>query len=117
MEERIIDLYKCERLHGDDPLVYWHNQVIEKREDELTVSDVARCIRQNLFMETAVEMMLVYLLQNPYEGDVYGGELLEKAGEIDIEYLMDHKDTVSEIVEKAYKFVDTYDWECEEDKQ
>lgn len=116
MEEKIKDLYKCERLNSDDPLAVWHNQVIEKSEDELTVSDVARCIRQNLFMETAVEMMLVYLLHNPYIGDVYDGELMDKTGEIDVKYLMNHKDTVSEIIEKAYRFIESYEWECEEDK-
>ncbi len=117
MEEKIKDLYKCDKLDGDDPLVIWHNQVIEKRENELTVSDVARCIRQNLFMEVAVEMMLVYLLHNPYEGDAYKGELMEKAGEIDLKYLVNHKSTISEILEKAYEFSDSYEWESEEDKK
>ena len=31
MEEKIRDLYNCNKLIGDDPLVIWHNQVIEKK--------------------------------------------------------------------------------------
>ena len=88
MEEKIKELYNCDKLKGDDSLVIWYNQVIEKTADELTVSDVARCIRQNLFLETAYEMLMVYLLQNPYEGDVYEGELIGKACEIDLKYLL-----------------------------
>ena len=70
MKEKIKDLYNCKKLSGDDPLVTWHNQVMEKKVYELSISDVARCIRQNLFLESAYEMLLVYLLHNPYAGDV-----------------------------------------------
>lgn len=115
--EKIKYLYKCESLDGHDPLVTWYNMVIQKTENELTVSDVARCIRQNLFMETAVEMMMVYLLHNPYEGDVYGGELMEKAGNIDVKYLVRYKGTILEIIEKANKLIKTNEWACEEDKK
>lgn len=116
MDKKIKELYKCERLKGKDPLVIWHNRVIEKREDELTISDVARCIRQNLFVETAAEMLLVYLLHDPYTGDVYGGELMEKARDIDIKYLLKHKDIVSEIIEKANEFIENNKWESDEEK-
>ena len=116
MKDKIKDIYKCEKLKGNDPLVLWHNQVIEKREEQLTVSDVARCIRQNLFMECAGEMMLAYLLHNPYAGDAYCGELMDKAGEMDSKYLLKHKDTILEIIDKAYEFIDENKWECEEEK-
>ena len=110
------DIYKCNKLKGDDALVIWYNEVIEKSPDELNISDVTRCIRQNLFTETAYEMLLVYLLNNPYAGDVYGGELMDKAADIDREYLLQHKKTVSEIIKNAGNFIETYEWEVEEDK-
>ena len=116
MEEKIKGLYNCEKLVGDDPLVIWHNQVIEKKVDELTVSDVARCIRQNLFLESAYEMLLVYLLQNPYVGDMYDGELMEKASQIDHDFILNHKKVILEIIEKSKQFTDSYDWNCDEDK-
>ena len=116
MKEKIKDLYNCKKLSGDDPLVTWHNQVMEKKVYELSISDVARCIRQNLFLESAYEMLLVYLLHNPYAGDAYEGELMDKAGEIDHNYLIKHKETILEIIENAKSFIAKYDWQCDEDK-
>ena len=61
-------------------------------------------------------MLPVYLLHNPYAGDAYGGELMDKAADIDREYLLQHKKTVSEIIKNAASFIETYEWEAEEDK-
>ena len=116
MEQKIKDIYKSEKLEGDDPLVIWHNRIIEKNVDELTVSDVARCFRQNLFLEIAYEMLLEYLLHNPYKGDYYEGELMDKANEIENGYIKKHKDTIIKLIENAHRFIETYEWECEEDK-
>ena len=116
MKEKLKAIYKCEKLEGDDLLVIWHNQVIEKRVDELTVSDVARCFRQNLFLEIAYEMLLVYLLHNPYEGDVSEGELMDKASEIENGYIKKYKDTIIKIIENAHRFIETHEWEFDEDK-
>lgn len=116
MEEKIKDIYNCTRLNGNDSLLIWYNQVIEKTVAELTVADVARCIRQELFVEKAYEVMLAYLLHNPYAGDVYEGELIEKASEVDKTIIIRHKTTLCEIIEKAKIFIDEYDWLCDEDK-
>ncbi len=116
MEEKIKDIYKCKSLDGNDSLVIWHNQVIEKKAEELTIADVARCIRQNLFTEIAYEVLLAYLLNNPYAGDLYEGELMDKASKVDKELISKHKSTIQEIIEKANTFIKTYEWLCEEDK-
>ncbi|MDO4438914.1 MAG: contact-dependent growth inhibition system immunity protein [Eubacteriales bacterium] len=116
MEEKIKDKYECDKLVGNDTLVMWYNQVIEKNIGELTISDVARCIRQKLFLDTAYEMLLVYLLHDPYAGDIYAGELMEKACEVDSDFIIKHKDSVSEIIEHAQQFIDNHTWEFEEDK-
>ena len=122
MKEKIKDIYSCRPLYenhplyGSDPLVVWHNQVIEKYADELTIADVARCIRQNVFVEKAYEMLLVYLLNNPYEGDIYDGELMDKASEVDKDIIVKYKKTIAEIIENAEQFIHTYDWQYEEDK-
>ena len=117
MEQRIREIYNCEKIEGNDPLVQWYNAVIEKHVDELTISDVARCIRQNIFIESAYEVLLAYLLQNPYEGDVYEGELMDKAGKVDKNIIIKYKETILEIINIAQEFIKTYDWICEEDKE
>ena len=105
MEEKIKDIYNCSPLKGDDPLIIWYNSVIEKKVSELTVADVARCIRQGLFVEKAYEVLLAYLMHNPYEGDVYEGELMEKASEVDLALIKKHKTTLTKIIEKAKSFI------------
>ena len=116
MEEKIKSIYNCNEIEGNDPLVIWHNQVIEKCESEMTISDVARCIRQNLFLKSAYEMLLVYLMHNPYEGDAYEGELMEKASLMDEEFIANHRSVVSKIVRDAYRFIENNYWEFEDDK-
>ena len=116
MEEKIKEIYDCTPLTGEDSLVIWYNHVINKTVAELTVADAARCIRQGLFVEKAYEVLLAYLLHNPYEGDVYEGELMDKAIEVDDELIIKHKTTIIEIIERAEFFISGYEWICEEDK-
>lgn len=116
MEEKIREMYDCAPLTGDDPLVIWYNHVIDKTVAELTVADVARCIRQRLFVENAYEALLAYLLHNPYEGDVYEGELMDKATEVDDELITKYKATIVEIIDAAEKFINEHEWVCKEDK-
>ena len=114
--KKIREIYSCDRLEGDDSLVIWHNNVIEKCPDELTSSDVARCIRQKLFLEVAYEKLLGLLLQDPHAGDLYAGELLEKASEVDKEYIKKQRDEITEIVNLAGEFAKVHEWEKSEDK-
>lgn len=116
MEEKLKEIYGCTKLTGSDSLVNWYNQVIEKPIDELTIADVARCIRQNLFGEAAYEMLLVYLLHDPYAGDVYAGELMEKVSEADPKFITKHRNTISEIIEQANRFIKNHTWEFDEDR-
>ncbi len=117
MEEIIKDIYNATKLSGNSPLVEWHNNVIEKMQAELTISDVARCIRQNIFVETAYEMLIVYLMQNPLAGDMYPGELMEKAGEVDKQLILKHSQSLQDIIKKAEAFIQDNEWELEEEKE
>ena len=117
MEEKIKDVYKVEKLKGNDSLVEWHNSVIEKTETELTVADVARCIRQNIFVEVAYEMLIVYLMHDSYAGDMFPGELMEKASEVGSELILKYSNSLKEIIEKAEIFIENNNWECEEDRE
>ena len=117
MEVKIKDIYNAEKLSGNDSLVEWHNNVIEKTEAELTVSDVARCIRQNLFVETAYEMLIVYLMQDPFAGDMYPGELMEKAGDVDAEIMRKHSRSLKELIKKAELFIKDNKWELEDERE
>jgi hypothetical protein len=47
-------------------------------------------------------MLLVYLLHNPYAGDVYEGELMDKAAKMDKDYIKKHKNIMNEVISNAY---------------
>ena len=116
MEEKIRDIYNVEKLNGNDPLVIWHNQVIDKVPEELTVADIARCIRQNLFVETAYEVLLAVLLHNPFAGDMYEGELMEKASKVDKSLIVKYSDTITQIINYARSSSMEKEWLDEEEK-
>lgn len=116
MEEKIREIYDCTLLAGDDPLVIWYNHVIDKTVAELTAADVARCIRQRLFVEKAYELLLAYLLHNPYEEDIYEGELLDKATEVDDALITKYEAIIVEIIDSAEEFINEHEWVCEEEK-
>lgn len=115
-KKKIREIYDCTLLTGDDPLVIWYNHVIDKTVAELTAADVARCIRQRLFVEKAYELLLAYLLHNPYEEDIYEGELLDKATEVDDALITKYKAIIVEIIDSAEKFINEHEWVCEEEK-
>ncbi len=114
---KIREIYNVKKLSGNDSLVEWHNNVIEKTEAELTVLDVARCIRQNLFVEAAYERLIVYLMQDPFAGDMYPGELMEKAVDVDAEIIRKHSHSLKEVIKKAELFINDNKWELEDERE
>jgi hypothetical protein len=59
-----------------DSLDEWYASVRDTPLDVLSVGDLARAIRQKLFLETVVSVALARLLTDPCAGDLYDGELL-----------------------------------------
>lgn len=54
---------------------------------ELEVSDITRMIRQEEFMDMAILKAIEYLKENPFIGEMYDGELLEKILGINVDGL------------------------------
>lgn len=61
-------------------------------------------------------MLLVYLLHNPYTGDIYDGELMDKVVEMDDSEIEHHKNTICEIITRARTFIKNHNWDCDEDQ-
>lgn len=51
----------------------WYNNLINKDITELDIIDLPRMIRQNIFIELAIDKSIEVLKLNPLEGDVYDG--------------------------------------------
>lgn len=117
MLKKIKDIYQVQNLKGNDPLILWHNKVIDKFPYDLTIADVARCIRQNLFIDTVYEVLLSYLMQDLYIGDLYNGELMEKASEVERSVIISHEKIIKQILFKAREFINDYNWDDFEDKK
>lgn len=86
MEDRKIkDIYVCDYIQESGelyPLQKWYNQVIDKNVFEISVADVLRMMRQNEFMELAISKAIFFLRDNPFEGEMYEGELINNFSEV-----------------------------------
>ena len=117
MDKKIRDIYHTEAITTDldDTLVEWHNNVIEKTVDQLTKEDVARCIRQDIFVESATEALLGYLLGDPLAGELYEGELMEKAADIDEAVMRKYSKIIRKIVRSARETLKNHEWPYDDD--
>ena len=48
------------------PLQIWYNDLLDKTENDLTVFDVVRMIRQRKFIKLAVEVAFRFLNEDPF---------------------------------------------------
>lgn len=53
----------------------WYINILEKRQSELSILDISRMLRQDVFVD--IPIAFKRLLQNPFEGEMYDGQLLE----------------------------------------
>ena len=79
MQKTINELYKVKEIElnkDSTSLEIWFNKVIYKNIEQITVSDVLRMIRQQLFLEIALEKAIEFLKNDPLIGEYYAGELI-----------------------------------------
>lgn len=80
MQKTISELYNVKEIKlnkNSTSLEIWFNSVIYKNITQITLSDVLRMIRQQLFLEIALEKAIELLKDNPFVGEYYSGELFE----------------------------------------
>lgn len=115
-KRKIKELYNCEYIvSGEElyPLQKWYNQLINKTNNEITVADVLRMIRQKVFVELAISKAMEFLKDNVFAGEVYDGEMLEKISEIDASFLKYHSHELKSILIDAMNKSETHDWSYE----
>lgn len=57
-------------------LIHWYNRLIEKRPDELDVTDVSKMLRQNILTSLVIDRAIEIFVADPFIGEMYDGELL-----------------------------------------
>ena len=118
-DRKIKDIYECEYIDADGemyPLQEWHNRLIDKRICELEISDILRMIRQNEFIDIAILKAVGYLKENPFAGDMYEGELLEKLSDVNINALIGYIDDIKDILSNALVKNREYEWLIDEER-
>lgn len=119
-DRKIKDIYRCKYIEAEGemyPLQTWYNRLLDKRISELDVSDVLRMIRQNEFIDIAISKAIDYLKENPFVGDMYEGELLEKLAKMNIDSLKDYIDEIKSILSEALIKNQDYKWLDDDERQ
>lgn len=112
-DRKIKDIYKCKSIEVVGkmyPLQKWYNQLIDKTVSQIDVSDVLRMFRQKEFIDIAMMKAVEYLKEDPFIGEVYDGELLEKLSGMDIDTLMNYINDIKDILSDASEKNDSYEW-------
>ena len=101
---------------ADYPLEIWHNEVIKKTPDELTLSDISRMIRQKVFLDTAIPKAVAILKEDPFAGDMFTGQLLENLLGLEADLFLDFKADLMLVIKEAGKNAKDYPWGYPEEK-
>lgn len=118
-KRKIKDIYNSDYTLPEGevyPLQRWYAQLINKNFNELEVLDVVRMLRQNEFVDLAIAKAVRYLEKDPFVGDMYEGEILEKISKLNTNDLMPYIDELKIILKKALEESQHHEWLLEEDK-
>lgn len=78
-------------------LTLWYDKVRKKRINELSNGDIARLIRQNLYLSYIVPEAIKRLYIEPTIGEQYSGEVLESFTKINVEFWHINTDLFKEL--------------------
>jgi L-fucose isomerase-like protein len=94
----------------------WFIEILQKKVSELNLLDVSRMLRQEIYPDIAVPLTWKILKENPFEGEMYDGQLLELL----VRYLMNNQEQKDEISyinfkDTLYDKINKYEWETQDD--
>lgn len=114
---KIRDIYQLPQgeIQGDYALDEWYNTLINKDITELDISDLCRMIKQNIFIELAIDKAIEFLKLNPLEGDVYDGQLLEVLFSVDMEKITEQKEPFKEVLMDVKENIEMDNFMSDED--
>ncbi|MGI6123977.1 MAG: contact-dependent growth inhibition system immunity protein [Acetivibrionales bacterium] len=97
MIERISDIEYIKQISYDvkdeneSVLACWYSIVRNKRLSELTDGDIARFIRQNLYLEYILPEATVRITKNPLASELYNGEIIRMISQIEDTFWKENK--------------------------
>lgn len=100
-----------EKLELTSPLDKWFVGLANKQIEELSVLDISTMLRQEIFLDIAMPVTLERLLENPFEGEMYEGQLLELYIRCLSKYpVYEEREKQIHLCTIAGKKIDLYDW-------
>lgn len=119
MREPIYEIkgVKLDELEREYGLQIWFYNMVQKSIEELTLGDVGRMLRQDVFLDIAIPLAWKYMLADPFDAEMYEGELIVAMTGVVKKYPdMKNFDLYERFVKKVQEQIEKYDWGCEENK-
>ncbi|SFT02754.1 contact-dependent growth inhibition system immunity protein [Marininema halotolerans] len=121
---------EIEKLHGDEyegivepyGLPIWYDGIRKKKLSELREDDIARLIRQDLYVDYAIEEGLKRVKQDPSCGVKYPGEVIHALSTINKKYWIEYPVLsvksleIIQLIRVNYTIIKNDDYLVEEDK-
>ncbi|PWD65717.1 contact-dependent growth inhibition system immunity protein [Pectobacterium parmentieri] len=99
LRKLVGDINMTKEPHQQSSLELWFDRVLDVPIEKLTVEDLCRAIRQELFIEQLIPRVLDVLNEDPLAGEYYDGELIAALSIIKREKLTYHKNSFIKIKE------------------
>ncbi|AIQ99801.1 hypothetical protein RJ490_004810 [Pluralibacter gergoviae] len=89
---KLIGKFDVTKVHEQQsPLEQWFEQVIDTPLNELSVEDLCRAIRQELYIDQLMPRVLDVMQNDPLAGEYYDGELIAALSTVKEKDLKDQK--------------------------
>ena len=116
---KLKEIYQFDYVPEDGdiyPLHEWFNNILEKTEDELTIGDVCRMLRQRMCSKCAMERAVDILRDDPFAGEIYDGQLMSTLYGAKEKYLCLFYDDIKPILIDAELKALGRTWQSEDEK-
>ncbi|MBE6864326.1 MAG: hypothetical protein E7495_07150 [Ruminococcus flavefaciens] len=118
-KQKLKEIYEYDYIPNDSeiyPLQEWFNAILEKTEDELTIADVCRMLRQRMCSKCAMKRAVDLLREDPFAGEIYEGQLMSTLYGSKEKYLCLFYADILPILENAEVLSLSHKWANEEEK-
>lgn len=106
------------QLKSDSPLEIWFCKMVQKTINELSLLDISRMLRQKIYLDIAVPLAWKKLLENPFCGELYEGQMLEILTRVLNDSVQEKDDASYNIFIAGIKEkIERHEWESNEDKK
>lgn len=116
---KLKEIYEYDYIPDESdtyPLQEWFNAILEKTEDELTIADVCRMLRQRMCSKCAMKRAVDLLREDPFAGEIYEGQLMSTLYGSKEKYLCLFYADILPILENAEILSLSHKWANEEEK-